>query len=74
MDGKSGAFDPCQFGRGKECETFTGAPLHLHHMRDDVNGARMPGVESERTTRHLFCATILAVLLKAERVHRKELA
>ena len=72
MHGKSGAFDPCRFGRGKECETFTGAPLHLHHMGDDVNGARMPGVEGKRATRHLFGTTILTVLLKAESVHRKD--
>ncbi len=72
MDGKGGAFGPCRFGRGQECETFTGAPLHLHHMGDDVNGARMSGVERERAARHLFSTTILAVLLEGEPVHRKD--
>ena len=72
MHGKSGAFDPCRFGRRKECETLTGAPLHLHHMGDDVNGARMSGIEGERAPRHLFGTTILAVLLEGERVHRKD--
>ena len=71
MDGKSGAFDPCRFGRGKECETFTGAPLHLHHMGDGVDGTCMSGIECQRTTRDLFGTTILPVLLEGERVHRK---
>ena len=71
MDGKSGAFDPRRFGRGKECETFAGAPLHLHHMGDDMNGARMARIEAKRAMRYLFGTTILAVLLEGERVHRK---
>ena len=41
-------------------------------MGDDVNGARMSGIEGERATRYLFGTTILAVLLEAERVHRKD--
>ena len=59
-------------GRGKECETFASAPLHLHHMGDDVNGAWMSGIEDERATRYLFGTTILAVLLEGECVHRKD--
>ena len=62
---------PCRFGRRKEFEPFTGTPLHLHHMGDDVNGAWMAGVDVERATRYLFSAAILAVLLEAESVHRK---
>ena len=53
-------------------EAFAGAPLHLHHVRDDVNGARMAGVDGERASRGLFGTTILAVLLQGERVHRQD--
>jgi hypothetical protein len=35
-------------------------------MGDDVNGARMSGVEGERATRYLFGTTILAVLLEGD--------
>ena len=63
---------PCRLGGGKERETFTGAPLHLHDMRDDVNGARMPRVDGEGSTRYLFSTIILAVLFKAKGIHRKD--
>src|SRR6516164_4391889 len=72
MNRKSGAFAPCRFGRGKECQTLAGASLHLHHVYDDVNGTGMSRVEGERPTRYLFSTTILGVLLEGERVHRKE--
>src|SRR5262249_50789189 len=52
-----------------ECETFTGASPHLHDMGDDVNGAWMSGIESERAPRNLLGTAILAVLLQAERIH-----
>ncbi len=71
MDRKSGAVGPCRFGCGKERETFPGATLHFHQMGDNVNGARMSGVEGKCAPRCLFGATILTVLLEAERVHGK---
>jgi hypothetical protein len=72
MDRKSGAFDPRPFGCGKEGETFACAPLHLHDMGDDVNGARMSRVKAECPPGDLFSTAILAVLLKGERVHRED--
>src|SRR5690349_2817991 len=72
MNRKPGAFHPCRFGRCKECETFAGEPLHLHHMGDDVNGAWMSGIKDERAPRYLFGTTIVAVLLEGECVHRKD--
>ena len=41
-------------------------------MGDDVNGARMAGIEEERATRYLFGTTTLTVLLERECVHRKD--
>jgi hypothetical protein len=72
VDGKSRVLGPGRFGRGEERETLAGAPLHFHHMGDDVNRARMSGIERERAARHPFGAMILAVLLEAERIHRKD--
>jgi hypothetical protein len=72
MDRNAGGFHPNWFGRGKECEPFTGTPLHLHHMSDDMNGAWMSWVEGERATRYLFGTAILTVLFEAECVHRKD--
>jgi hypothetical protein len=40
-------------------------------MNDDVYGPGMPRVELQCAPRHPFCATILAVLLEAESIHRK---
>jgi hypothetical protein len=71
MEGKRGAFGPYCFGLGEECEAIMGAPLHLHHMSDDVNSASMFGIECQRATRHFLGATILSILFKGKGVHRK---
>src|SRR5262249_37820330 len=71
MEGKRGAFGPCCFGLSKECEAIMGAPLHLHHMSNDVNSASMLGIESQRATRHFLGATILPILFEGKGVHCK---
>jgi hypothetical protein len=40
-------------------------------MGDDVNCARMLGVEGQRAPRHLFGAAVLAILFQAESIERK---
>lgn len=40
-------------------------------MRDDVNGAGMPGIERQRLLRNSFGALELSVLLEGEGVHPK---
>ena len=71
MHGKSGALDPRLLGLVEEREALAGAPLHLHHVGEDVDGAGMPGIDGERAPRQLFGLAILAVLLETERVHRE---
>jgi hypothetical protein len=39
-------------------------------MGDDMDGAGMTRIEGKRTTSHSFSTAILAILFKAERVHR----
>ena len=41
-------------------------------MCNDMNGARMSWVDGERAASRSFGTTVLAVLLKAEGVHRKD--
>ena len=72
MHGKSCAFRPRRLSRRKERKALAGAPLHLHHVSNNMNGAHVTGVEGERTPGRLFGATILAVLLQRERVHRQD--
>src|SRR5215475_1696437 len=72
MDGIACPFPPHRFSLRKEFEPFSSAPLHLHHMSDDMNCAGMMGIEGQRTTRHLFGAAILAILFEAESVQRKD--
>ena len=48
-----------------------GAALHFHHMRHDVNGAGMPGIDCQRPARKFFGAAILPVLFESKRVHRQ---
>jgi hypothetical protein len=40
-------------------------------MSDGVDGPRVSWVKRERTPCHLFGATVLTILFKAESVHRK---
>jgi hypothetical protein len=40
-------------------------------MGDDVNCAGMLGVKGQRTTRHFFGATVLAILFEPESIQRK---
>src|SRR6516165_3475954 len=72
MEGKRGAFSPCCFGLGEECEAIMGAALHLHHMSNDVNSASMLGIECQRATRHFLGATILSILFEGKGVHCKK--
>src|SRR5437660_1254902 len=72
MHSNAGGIHPCRFGCSKKCEPFTGTSLHLHHMDDDMNGARMSGVEGERATRGLLGLTVLTVFLEPECIHRKD--
>ena len=62
---------PCRFGRHKKFKPLSGTPLHLHEMRDDMNGAEMSRIDRERASRHLFSAAILPILFEAESIHRK---
>src|SRR6266700_246622 len=72
MDSNASGVHPRRFSSGKKCEPFEGTSLHLHHMDDDVNGARMLGVDGERATPSFLGATVLTIFLEAERVHRKD--
>ena len=70
MDGKA-RIDPRGFVRGKKFEPLSTASLHLHDMRDDMHGRGMTRVDFQCPPRHFFSAAILAVLLEAESIHRK---
>ena len=72
MHGISGPARPCRLGFVEERQTLARASFHLQDVSDDMDGARMAGVEGERPTRRLFGLSILAVLLEAEGVHRKQ--
>src|SRR5215472_5538872 len=69
--GRHPGVSPARFGRGKKFESFPIAPLHLHDMGYDMNGARMPRIERQRAARDLFGAAVLTVFFEAESVHRK---
>ena len=43
--------------------------LHFHHMHDNVNGGRMPGIECQRAPRDFFGATVLSIFFEGKSVH-----
>jgi len=72
MDGYSSTFAPCRFSRSKKCEPVIDTALHFHHMRDDMNGARMTGIKCQRAPRDFFGKAVLSILLEGKSVHRKD--
>src|SRR6476620_1672960 len=72
MERKRGAFGPCCFGLCEKCEAIVGAPLHLHHMSNDVYRTSMLGIERQRTTRRFLRATRLSILYECKGVHCKK--
>ena len=61
-----------ELGCRKKFKPFSITSLHFHDVGDDMNGARVSSVQDERTTCHLFGATVMAVLFEAESIHRKD--
>jgi hypothetical protein len=54
--------------RGKKCEAVMDTALHFHHMHDNVNGGRMPGIECQRAPRDFFGATVLSIFFEGKSV------
>src|SRR5215472_16610252 len=47
------------------------ASLHFHHMSNDMDGAGMPGIQSQRAPRRFYDATILPIFFESKGIHRK---
>ena len=60
---------PSGLGLGKKCQSFTDASLHLHHVSNDVNCARMARIGGQSLRRYPFGRAIFAILFKAKCVH-----
>ena len=69
MNGKSGIVGPSGLGLGKKCQSFTDASLHLHHVSNYVNRARMVRIDGQSLSRYSFGRTIFAIFFKAKCVH-----
>ena len=77
MNGKSCMVGPSGLGLGKKCQSFTDASLHLHHVSNDVNRARMARIDGQSLPRYPFgraCAHAIAEQEVSRRRGRKSSA